>query len=65
MSGIRRQLFIGVIDNETWTREKLCAYLNKHASTNDNQYIIDCEIMSYSEARFRGKVVTLIIEFVL
>jgi hypothetical protein len=55
MSIKRRQLFIGVIDNTVWTSEKLCAYLIKHASTNDNQYITDCQLMSYSEARCQGK----------
>ncbi|CAF0764910.1 unnamed protein product [Rotaria sp. Silwood1] len=55
MSIKRRQLFVGVLDNETWTNEKLCAYFNKHASANDEQYITDCQIMSYSEARFQGK----------
>jgi hypothetical protein len=68
MSIKRRQLFVGVIDNETWTNEKLCAYLNKHASTNDNQYITDCQIMSYNEERFEGKlslVFFLIIEVLI
>lgn len=55
MSVTRRQLFIGVLDNNIWTNEKLCAYLIKHASTNDDQYITDCQIMSYSETRFQGK----------
>ncbi|CAF2393597.1 unnamed protein product [Rotaria sp. Silwood2] len=55
MSIKRRQLFVGVLDNETWTNEKLCAYFNKHASSNDEQYIVDCQIMSYSEARFQEK----------
>ena len=55
MSKGRQHLFVGVIDNEKWTKEKLCAYLVKHASTNDDQYITDCQLMSYSEARFQGK----------
>ncbi|CAF0893010.1 unnamed protein product [Rotaria sordida] len=55
MSIKRRQLFVGVLDNETWTNEKLCAYFNKHGSANDEQYIVDCELMSYGEPRFEGK----------
>jgi hypothetical protein len=55
MSIIRRQLFVGVIDNDVWTSEKLRAYLTKHASTNDDQYVTDCQFMSYSEAKFQGK----------
>jgi len=56
MSIKRRQLFVGVLDNEIWTNEKLRAYLNKHCSTNDDQYVVDCQIMSYTEARFQGKL---------
>lgn len=55
MSIKRRQLFVGVLDSEIWTNEKLCAYFNKHASTNDDQYIVDCEIMDYNDTRFDGK----------
>ena len=55
MSIIRRQLFVGVIDNDSWTNEKLSAYLTKHASANDDQYVTDCQLMSYSEAKFQGK----------
>ncbi len=55
MSIKRRQLFVGVLDNGKWTNEKLCAYINKHASTNDDQYIVDCQIMSYNDTRFDGK----------
>jgi hypothetical protein len=57
MSIKRRQLFVGVLDNEKWTNEKLCAYINKHASTNDDQYIVDCQIMSYNDSRFDGRLV--------
>lgn len=63
MSIKRRQLFVGVLDNEIWTNEKLCAYLNKHSSTNDDQYVVECQIMSYNEARFQGKLFMLIINF--
>jgi hypothetical protein len=56
MSVKRRELFVGVLDNQTWTKDKLCAYLNKHASTNDDQYIVDCQIMSYQDARFEGEL---------
>ena len=56
MSIKRRELFVGVLDNAIWTNEKLRAYLTKHASTNDDQYIVDCQIMSYNEARFHGKL---------
>lgn len=55
MSVKRRQLFVGVLENSTWTNEKLCAYLIKHACTSDEQFITDCQIMSYNEERFRGK----------
>lgn len=55
MSKGRQHLFVGAIDNEKWTKEKLCAYLIKHASTNDDQYITDCQMMSYNEAIFQGK----------
>jgi len=57
MSIKRRQLFVGVLDNGKWTNEKLCAYINKHASTNDDQYIVDCQIMSYNDTRFDGRLV--------
>ncbi|UJR35177.1 hypothetical protein I4U23_027944 [Adineta vaga] len=50
-----RQLFVGVIDNEIWTQEKLCAYFTKHGTMNDDQYILDCQMMSYNERRFEGK----------
>lgn len=56
MSNERRQLFVGVIDNEKWTEEKLKAYLTKHSSTNDDQYVTDCRVMSYNEARHQGKI---------
>ena len=56
MSIKRRELFVGLIDNQTWTKEKLCAYLTKHASTNDNEYIVDCQIMSYGNDSFQGKL---------
>jgi len=55
MSIKRRQLFVGVLDNEIWTSEKLSTYLNKHSSTNDSQYVSHCELMSYTEAKFKGK----------
>ncbi|CAF0781411.1 unnamed protein product [Adineta ricciae] len=55
MSVKRRQLFVGVLDNKFWTNEKLRAYFIKHGTMNDNQYILDCQVMSYSEARFAGK----------
>lgn len=50
-----KQLFVGLLDNEIWTVEKLCAYFNKHASIDDEQYVVECEIMSYNEPRFAGK----------
>ena len=56
MSNERRQLFVGVIENEKWTEEKLKAYLTRHACMNDDQYITDCQFMSYNEARFQGKI---------
>jgi hypothetical protein len=56
MSIKRRQLFVGLLDKEIWTNEKLRAYFIKHASTNDDQYIVHCEIMSYGEPRFKGKI---------
>ncbi|CAF3919276.1 unnamed protein product [Rotaria magnacalcarata] len=55
MSIKRRQLFVGLLDNQTWSNEKLCDYFNKHASENDEQYIVDCDIMAYNEAMFQGK----------
>ncbi|CAF0971606.1 unnamed protein product [Adineta ricciae] len=55
MSVKRRQLFVGVLDNKFWTNEKLRAYFIKHGTMNDNQYILDCQVMSYKEARFAGK----------
>lgn len=54
MSVKRRQLFVGVIDNNQWTNEKLGAYFVKQACTDDDQYVTDCEMMSYNEERFRG-----------
>lgn len=56
MSIKRRQLFVGVLQNDVWTVEKLRAYFNKHASANDEQYIVACEIMSYNDARYEGKM---------
>lgn len=55
MSVKRRQLFVGVLDNNFWTNEKLRAYFIKHGTINDNQYILDCQVMSYNERRFEGK----------
>ncbi|CAF4474708.1 unnamed protein product [Rotaria socialis] len=55
MSIKRRQLFVGLLDNQIWSNEKLRAYFNKHASENDEQYIVDCDIMAYSETMFQGK----------
>lgn len=50
----RRQLFVGVIDNKQWTNEKLRAYFVKQACIDDDQYVTDCQMMSYNEERFRG-----------
>lgn len=56
MSKKRQQLFVGVIENEKWTEDKLKAYLTKHASANDDEYVTECEFMSYSEAKFQGRI---------